>query len=209
MSKILFYIDYLKRCHKGLTDLSRQGNGNLMYLWYDFVKCSLIHGSIIKHYTRGRFYTLKGCERKKSLTYNVNNKVTVGSRAIKCGSKDAVVDNIGNGKRGVIIGIKRDGSLCDSGFFENGEETENHNNVIFAGKKINHFHRVVDAAISLHSNLDKCKIVGWDIALDSNNDPVLIEGNVIYPGISLEQMCSGPIFSNRTDEVVEYVYEYQ
>lgn len=69
MSSLSFYIDYLKRCHKGLTDLSHQGNGHLMYLWYDFVKCSLVHGSILKHYTRGKFYSLKGCERKKSLTY--------------------------------------------------------------------------------------------------------------------------------------------
>ena len=69
MSKLSFYIDYLKRCHKALKELSNQGNGNQIYLWYDFLKCSLVHGSIIKHYTRGKFYSLKGCERKKSLTY--------------------------------------------------------------------------------------------------------------------------------------------
>ena len=64
-----FYIDYLKRCHSGLKELSDKGGGNLLYLWYDFIKCTLVHGVILKHYTRGKFYTLKGCERRKSLTY--------------------------------------------------------------------------------------------------------------------------------------------
>lgn len=43
------------------------------------------------------------------------------------------------------------------------------------------------------------------MALDKDGDPVLIEGNTVYPGISLEQMCSGPIFGNRTDEVIDYL----
>lgn len=69
MSRLSFYINYLKRCHKGLKKISEQGNGTLFYLWFDFVKCSLAHGAILNHYTRGKLYALKGCERKKSLTY--------------------------------------------------------------------------------------------------------------------------------------------
>lgn len=29
----------------------------------------MVHGAILNHYTRGKLYSLKGCERKKSLTY--------------------------------------------------------------------------------------------------------------------------------------------
>lgn len=142
-------------------------------------------------------------------TININNKVSVCSRAIKCGPKGSVVDNIGSGKRGVIVGINPDGSLCGKGFYGNGEVAEAHNEIRFIDQKIKHFNRVVDAAICLHSKIDKCKIIGWDLALDSHNDPVLIEGNVIYPGISMEQMCSGPIFGDRTDEVIAYIKDCQ
>lgn len=58
-----FVYNYLKDCHYKLLDLSRKGEGNIIYLWYDFLTSSLIHGAIINHYTRGQLYKLKGCER--------------------------------------------------------------------------------------------------------------------------------------------------
>ena len=47
-------------------------------------------------------------------------------------------------------------------------------------------------------------IVGWDVALDSNDNPLLIEVNIGGPGILYEQLCTGPIFGERTQEVIEY-----
>lgn len=142
-------------------------------------------------------------------TLNLNGQVSVCSRAIKCGPKDSVVDNIGSGKRGVIVGIRPDGRLCDTGFYGNGERASGHNGVQFRGVKIANFHKVVEAAICLHEYVRHCKIIGWDIALDSNDEPVLIEGNVVYPGVSFEQMCSGPIFGDRTEEVIAYISDCQ
>ena len=63
-----FYIDYFNRCCRELSMLDRS-NGCLAYYWYDFIKCSLIHGSILHHYTRGGFHKIKGVERRKSMTY--------------------------------------------------------------------------------------------------------------------------------------------
>lgn len=142
-------------------------------------------------------------------TINVNNRISVGSRAIKCGPKGSIVDNIGSGKRGVIVGVNPNGTLCENGLYGNGEIAEGHNGVTFKNSRIRHFQRVVDAAINLHQYAPLCKIIGWDIALDSDNDAVLIEGNVVYPGISMEQMCSGPIFGERTEEVIAYIEDYQ
>ncbi|MBD5326035.1 MAG: hypothetical protein HDS04_05075 [Bacteroides sp.] len=141
-------------------------------------------------------------------TLNLNGHITICSRAIKCGPQNSVVDNIGSGRRGVIVGIHPDGSLCERGFYGNGEIATEHNGVRFQDYKINHFHVVEDAAYRLHQIVPSCKIIGWDIALDYNNNPILIEGNTNYPGISLEQMCSGPIFGERTDEVIDYVRLY-
>jgi len=64
-----FIFNYLKRCHQKLRELSDKGEGNLMYLWLDFLWCSVVHGAIINHYTRGQLYKFKGCERRKSMTY--------------------------------------------------------------------------------------------------------------------------------------------
>lgn len=62
-------VEYIGRSHKELKKISQKENINILYLWYDFIKCSLIHGAILNHYCRGGLYKLKGCERKKSMTY--------------------------------------------------------------------------------------------------------------------------------------------
>lgn len=138
-------------------------------------------------------------------TININNNTSPCSFALKCGSAASVVDNIGGGKRGVIVGIDLDGNLAEYGFYGNGEKATVHNGIEFKGKIIHHFDRVISAAVDLHKLADGCGIIGWDIALDKQYNPVLIEGNTGNPGISFEQMCSGPIFGNRTDEIINYI----
>lgn len=138
-------------------------------------------------------------------TLNLNDIVSVGSMAIKCGPKDSVVDNIGGGKRGVIVGLSSDGSVAKHGFYGNGETSITHNGILFEGKKITNFPKLINTAINLHEYVPMCSVIGWDLALDSEGNPILIEGNTNYPGISLEQMCSGPIFGDRTDEVIDYL----
>lgn len=64
-----FIIRYLSGCNDKLRELSGRGEGNLAYLWLDFLWVSIVHGAIINHYTRGNLYRFKGCERRKSLTY--------------------------------------------------------------------------------------------------------------------------------------------
>lgn len=138
-------------------------------------------------------------------TLNLNGQITVGSMALKCGPKDSVVDNIGCGKRGVMVGISADGTLADRGFYGNGEMADSHNGIIFKGKKIVNFPKLIATAIDLHEYAPMCAVIGWDLALDSDGAPILIEGNTMYPGISVEQMCSGPIFGSRTDEVIDFL----
>ena len=54
-----------------------------------------------------------------------------------------------------------------------------------------------------------CGIIAWDIALDSTTSPLLIEANMWWPGISYGEICSGPIFGARTDEVIDYIKSHK
>lgn len=138
-------------------------------------------------------------------TLNLNGEISVCSCAIKCGPANSIVDNIGTGKRGVAVGIKKDGSLYAHGFYGNGEKATSHNGVEFEGKRIKNFDKIIEKATELHSVNPVCKLIGWDLALDVGGDVVLIEGNTVCPSISFEQMATGPIFGSRTDEVIEYI----
>lgn len=142
-------------------------------------------------------------------TLNLNGEVSILSKGLKCGGTNSVVDNLASGRHGVMVEIDAEGRLAPYGFYGNGERCYDHNGISFEGHRINAFDKVLAAALSLHKDISSCKIIGWDIALDENDCPVLIEGNVNYPGIIIEQMCSGPIFGDRTDEVIAYIADIQ
>lgn len=64
-----FYTGYIGRSHRLLSGLSKKTGSSILYHWFDFIWCTLVHGAIINHYVRGNLYRLKGCERRKSMTY--------------------------------------------------------------------------------------------------------------------------------------------
>ena len=49
-----------------------------------------------------------------------------------------------------------------------------------------------------------CKFIGWDIAINSDGVPILVELNSSQPGVIGEQLVAGPIFGDRTQEVIDY-----
>ena len=64
-----FYKDYFKRCRNEISSIAKKEDVQLIYLGWDFIKCSIAHGAILNHYCRGGLYQLKGCERRKAMTY--------------------------------------------------------------------------------------------------------------------------------------------
>lgn len=196
---------------KGIEFFTQENKSTLIEAFKD---CSIFHLATdfviqlaVSQSKETSIYNPTSLNCMRITTLNLNGKVTVCSRALKCGSKGSAVDNIGTGKRGVIIGINPDGTLRKFGFYGNGEMTYSHNGVTFQGRCIGSYKLIEDTAIELHKLNDKCKLIGWDLALDTDNRPVLIEANVSFPGISFEQMCSGPIFGERTYEVIQYIID--
>lgn len=67
--------------------------------------------------------------------------------------------------------------------------------------------KAIEVIRQSHTRLPNVHLIGWDIAIDETGEPILIEINISYPGIIYEQLCSGPLFGERTGEVIEYVNE--
>ena len=113
-------------------------------------------------------------------TLFINGRVTTQSIIFKTGSTGSVVDNLSSG--GVLIGVSKDGELRNFGIN-------------------NEFCKCDKTASGMTLNG-----VGWDVALDISGQPIVIEANLINPGILFEQLAiTTPIFGERTEEVVQYV----
>lgn len=128
-------------------------------------------------------------------------------------SRGSKVDNIGCGGGGIIVGVSLDdktmGQLNAVGYDSKCmQHTHTDNGIELKGHTISHFKKCVEFALNLHERFPVCGMCGWDIALDEQERPILIEPNINQPGIQSEQLCAGPIFGNRTDEVFAYLKQH-
>lgn len=139
-------------------------------------------------------------------TLLLDDGVHLLSACVRMGQAGSIADNVALG--GLIVGINNDGTLHEFGFDSLGQKHPGHNNVEFTQFTIPNFEKCVDLVKEAHKQIATCRIVGWDIALDENNQPVLVEANLRRPGITLEQLCTGPIFGPHTDKVIKLVKEF-
>ena len=138
-------------------------------------------------------------------TLLLNGEFSILSSQFRCGGVDSIVDNAGAG--GIIVGIHPDGTFYKYGYNSKGERhSSSYNGISFWGNRIEHFEQLCDFVRTLHYRLPFCSIVGWDVALDANDSPILIEVNLKAPGIEFEQLCSGPFLKNRLPEILNYVF---
>lgn len=134
----------------------------------------------------------------------LNGRFSVLSLSLKVGGKDNVVDNVGAG--GYLVGIQHDGNLCDIGFSSSGRLIQQtYDGVLLKDCKISSVDRVIAFARQLHERMPYLPVIGWDIAIRENGQPVMIELNASHPGVLYEQLATGPLFGDRFDEVMEFV----
>lgn len=137
----------------------------------------------------------------------LNGKCSICAVILKVGAPGRFVDNGASG--GLWIGVRNDGTLNNWGINFDGVIRKEHNGISFNDKQVPNYPGIVSFAKQAHAHIPMCGIVGWDIALNNNNAPVLIEANLWWPIVSYGQICSGPIFGSRTDEVIEYVRSHE
>ena len=138
------------------------------------------------------------------ITLYLNNVCSICCTILKLGAKGKRVDNGVQGAQ--WIDIDKEGRLAPTGHTLDGSEWKAHNNIEFKNKIVPNIEKLRLFAIEAHKRLPGVGIVGWDIALDSSNEPVLIEGNLWWPSVSYPQLLSAkPFFGERTEEVINYV----
>lgn len=135
----------------------------------------------------------------------LNGRYSVLSVCQKVGKAGNVVDNTGAG--GYIVGVSKTGQLHDKGFNRCGEVIDRTwGGVPLKAVKLPRFENLLAFAKRLHEQVPQLPLLGWDIVLDAGDEPILVEVNAFSPGVVYEQMCTGPIFADRFDEVMEYVH---
>lgn len=139
------------------------------------------------------------------ITLNINGRCTVLSSFLRMGVRGSFVDNL-NGN-GILIGMKQDGALHDFGINKRFEkQLESPSGIPFKGEVVPEFERIKQIVVSFHKRIPYANLIGWDVALDENNNVIVIEVNLDSAEIEAHQVFNGPVFGNRLNEVMAYIH---
>lgn len=132
--------------------------------------------------------------------------VKVYSSILRIGRNGSRVDNAGSG--GVTCGITDDGKLKKYAYAMNGDRFEAHpdTGLPFEGTQVPGFDKCLEAVSKLHVQIPRFPLVSWDLAVDPDGDPVLIEANLRYGSIDIHQLNNGPLFGDDTQKILKMVF---
>ena len=135
-----------------------------------------------------------------------NGEYVLLGAAVRFGGGGSFRDNACTG--GGFCKIYDDGSVCDKVFkyrrFGYLSLSDIKGLVNF---KIPHYANVLSSCISMHKSLPYMDLIGWDIAIGQDGEPILIELNQ-YPDCELIQIFNGPMFGEYTDSLMEKISKY-
>ncbi len=166
----------------------------------DFV----IQKVLIQHPTLAKL-NIESVNTIRHLSFLENGKSTVYSSILRMGVNHSRVDNASTG--GITCGIAQDGRLKPVAYAISGEKYEKHpsSDIAFNTITVPSFERSLEFVKELHESLPLFRLISWDIAIDQNGDPVLLETNLYRGGIDFHQLNNGPLFGADQDRIMSMV----
>jgi len=144
------------------------------------------------------------------ITYVCNGEVFHSPISLRVGSGSGEVDNIHSG--GMVIGVTGQGNLMDKafklGYCDNKDTYLTHPNsgITFSGYHIPNIARVVDAAHRLHGRLPGVGIISWDFILDKDEQPIVLETNLIGQSVWFPQIVNGcSVFGDNAESMMHSI----
>lgn len=127
--------------------------------------------------------------------------------AVRFGGHGSYKDNASAG--GGFCKINDDGSVEDRIYqYCNWEPRSLKNERGIHNLKIPSYDKVKEICLSMHRKLPYIDLVGWDIAIGEDGEPILLELNQ-YPDSEIIQIINGPMFGDFTDDLMEEISKYE
>lgn len=141
------------------------------------------------------------------VSLSLNGVVSPVNYTLRCGATGAVTDNFvtKDGRGMFVIGVKPDGILKDEAYYSCGEKiTVAPNGAQFAGIQLPNFKDALAMTTRMHEKLPHFGFVAFDVCFDEDGTPRIMEFNIRGPGVLYYQYANGPLFGDRTQEVIDF-----
>lgn len=137
------------------------------------------------------------------LSYRSGVEVLVVYCVIRIGRMNQVIDNQCAG--GISTTISKDGKLGKYAFGGYSEDnvTKTDTGVVLEGYQLPCFDKAIEFVKRLHMKLPYFNIIGWDVSIEEDGNPILIEYNT-DPGLSQSAFCSG--MGENTERIIRELW---
>lgn len=137
------------------------------------------------------------------LTYRSGMEVIPLYAVIRIGREGKEIDNESSG--GISTKINPDGTLGKYAFSDakDGRFEKTDSGIVLEGYKIPYFDVAVEAVKRCHYRLPFFDLIGWDVSISPEGEPIIIEWNI---HTELSQSAYGPAFGNQTERIIKELW---
>lgn len=137
------------------------------------------------------------------LSYRSGMEVLIIYSVIRIGRSGQVIDNQCAG--GISTTITQDGKLGKAAFGGYSEDNvlKTDTGITLEGYQLPSYDKAIEFVKRLHTKLPYFNIVGWDVSIEENGEPILIEFNT-HPGLSQSAFCSG--MGENTERIIRELW---
>lgn len=181
-------------------------NGMTIEELFSMYKENFIIQKVIKQHSDMAALNPSSVNTIRILTYRSGMEVLVLYTVIRIGRIGHEVDNETAG--GISAKINQDGTLSKYAFGAPGNDMieRTDTGIVLEGYAIPSFDEAINVVKRAHLSLPYFDLIGWDIAIDVEGEPILIEWNT-WPELS--QSANGPAFGDYTERVFNEVWSRQ
>lgn len=104
-----------------------------------------------------------------------------------------------------MVGVSAKGEVSDKVVYFNGDQDKVSNIVENPALTVPAFDKIVQLINTNARKLPYFKVIGWDITVDENNDPVVIEFNIRMPSSIGSQITNGPMWGDDTSLLLAFL----
>lgn len=133
------------------------------------------------------------------------DEIHILSSLIRVGSTGSFTDNVSSGNA-YMINVNHQGYLHGNKFnFYGNILGKSHLHNEYYCKTIPGYVEAINLIKKMHINIPYFKLISWDIAIDGNCEPIIIEYNLKAPDAKMHQIYNGPLFGDLTEQILEFV----
>lgn len=179
-------------CQKAADALAEWANST------DFI----VQECISQHRTMSAFNS-SSTNMIRVYSWRHENSVDVIFATVRAGIEGSVTDVcFVNGEERVnLVGITSDGYFRNEMLNQDGVKIKE----LDSGVKVPAWEDIIRIVKESHLLIDNFDIIGWDFTVDENGHPVCLEFNISWPGTTLYQYVNGPLWGDKTDEILSFL----